>query len=144
MPPLLVAIREMKQHGADYAKQIIKNAQALGKALDENGINVEAKDFGYTASHQIAVNVSDFAGGLKASIDLEKNDIIVNYNMLPGDTDPRNPSGLRIGTPEMTRFGMKEGDMGELAVLIAEAIKGKNVKEKVNQLRARFTELKYC
>ena len=144
LPPLLVAIREMKQHGADYAKQIIKNAQALGKALDENGINVEAKNFGYTASHQIAVNVSDFAGGLKAAIDLEKNDIIVNYNMLPGDTDPRNPSGLRIGTPEMTRFGMKEGDMGELAVLIAEAIKGKNVKEKVNQLRARFTELKYC
>jgi len=32
--------------------------------------------------------------------------LIVNYNMLPGDQDPRQPSGLRIGVQEMTRFGM--------------------------------------
>lgn len=144
LPALLVAVREMKQHGKDYAKQIIKNAQALGKALDGNGINVEAKDFGYTASHQIAVNTANFSGGLQAAIDLEKNDIIVNYNMLPGDTDPKNPSGLRIGTSEMTRFGMKENEMLELAVLMADAIKGKNVKDKVHELRGRFTELQYC
>lgn len=144
LPALLVAVREMKEHGAAYAKQIISNAKALGKALDECGINVEAKDFGYTASHQIAVNVSNFSGGLKAAIDLEKNDIITNYNMLPGDTDPKNPSGLRIGTSEMTRFGMKEPQMQELAALIADAIKGKDVKDKVHALRGQYTELQYC
>ena len=144
LPALLVTVREMKEHGAAYAKQIIKNAQALGKALDENGINVEAKEFGYTASHQLAVNVSNFSGGLQAALDLEKNDIIVNYNMLPGDKDPKNPSGLRIGTSEMTRFGMKETQMQELAQLMAEAIKGKDVKEKVHALRNNFKELQYC
>ncbi len=144
LPALLVAVREMKAFGQAYASQIIKNAQALGKALDECGISVEAKEFGYTQSHQIAVNVSNIKGGLQAAIDLEKNDIICNYNMLPGDTDPKNPSGLRIGTAEMTRFGMKEADMQELAVLMADAIKGKDVKEKVHSLRNRFTELQYC
>jgi glycine hydroxymethyltransferase len=63
--------------------------------------------------------------------------------MLPGDTDAQNPSGLRIGTPEMTRFGMKEKDFAELGELMAEAIKGKGVKDKVNQLRARFLEMQY-
>ncbi len=105
---------------------------------------MEAREFGYTSSHQIAVNVSNFSGGLQAAIDLEKNDIIVNYNMLPGDTDPKNPSGLRIGTSEMTRFGMKEKEMQELAVLLAAAIKGKDVKDKVHRLRNNFVMLQYC
>ncbi|HVB61800.1 MAG TPA: glycine hydroxymethyltransferase, partial [Ktedonobacteraceae bacterium] len=67
----------------------------------------------------------------------------VNYNMLPGDADPRNPSGLRIGVPEMTRFGMDEQAMGELAQLMHDAIEGKNVKASVNALRGRFIEMRY-
>ena len=67
-------------------------------------------------------------GGVEVAKRLEANDIIVNYNMVPGDTDPRNPSGLRIGVPEMTRFGMDERAMGELAQLIHDAIHGENVK----------------
>ncbi len=144
IPALLITVREMKQFAQEYTKQIVQNAQTLGKTLEENGITVEAKDFGYTKSHQIAVNVANFKGGLQAALDLEENDIIVNYNMLPGDTNPKHPSGLRIGTPEMTRFGMKEAQMEELAVLIAEAIKGKKVKEQVQQLRSHFVELQYC
>jgi glycine hydroxymethyltransferase len=143
LPALLVAVREMKTHGRTYAAQICKNAVALAKALEVCGITVEAKEFGYTRSHQIAVNVSPFGGGVKAALALEANDIICNYNMLPGDTDPMNPSGLRIGTPEMTRFGMKERDFGELGELMAEAIKGKKIKSKVNQLRGRFIEMLY-
>jgi len=104
---------------------------------------VEAKEFGYTRSHQIAVNVSAFGGGVKAALALEANDIICNYNMLPGDSDPMNPSGLRLGTPEMTRFGMKEEDFSGLGELMAEAINGKTVKDKVNQLRARFTDMQF-
>jgi glycine hydroxymethyltransferase len=63
--------------------------------------------------------------------------------MLPGDTDPMNPSGLRIGTPEMTRFGMKEKDFEVLGELMAAAIKGQTVKDKVNQLRGQFLEMEY-
>lgn len=143
LPALLVSIREMKKYGRDYARQIVRNAQALGSSLDELGTPVEARDFGYTKSHTIAVDVSQWGGGVEVAKRLEANDIIVNYNMIPGDADPRNPSGLRIGVPEMTRFGMDERAMGELAQLIHDAIREKNVKDQVHALRARFLEMKY-
>jgi glycine hydroxymethyltransferase len=143
LPGLLVSIREMKQYGQAYATQIVRNAQALGHSLDELGTPVEAREFGYTQSHMIAVNVAAWGGGVEVAQRLEQNDIIVNYNMLPGDSDPRNPTGLRVGVPEMTRFGMDERAMGEVAQLIHDAIRGKNVKEQVNALRGRYTEMKY-
>jgi glycine hydroxymethyltransferase len=140
---LVVAIREMKVHGRAYAGQIVRNAQALGRALSDAGIPVAAKELGFTRSHQIAVDVSSFGGGVAVALRLEEQDIIVNYNMLPGDQDPRNPSGLRVGVQEMTRFGMKEAEMGELAALMADAIRGQQVKEAVNRLRGRFPEMQY-
>ncbi|MDQ6661220.1 MAG: serine hydroxymethyltransferase [Chloroflexota bacterium] len=143
LPALIVATREMKKYGHEYAAQIVRNAQALGRSLDELGTPVEARDFGYTKSHMIAVNVSEWGGGVEVAKRLEANDIIVNYNMVPGDTDPRNPSGLRIGVPEMTRFGMDERTMSELAQLIHDAIRRKDVKEQVHALRGRYTEMKY-
>jgi len=143
LPALVVATREMQKYGREYATQIVRNAQALGRNLDELGTPVEARDFGYTKSHMIAVNVSQWGGGVEVAKRLEVNDIIVNYNMVPGDADPRNPSGLRIGVPEMTRFGMDERAMGELAQLIHDAIREKNVKEQVHPLRRRFVEMKY-
>ena len=44
----------------------------------------------------------------------------------------------------MTRFGMDERAMGELAQLIHDAILGKDVKSQVHDLRGRFTEMKYA
>jgi glycine hydroxymethyltransferase len=143
LPALLVAVREMKAHGRDYAAQTVANAQALGRALDGEGIAVEARDFGYTQSHQIAVNVAAQGGGVAVARRLEDNDIIVNYNLLPRDHDARNPAGLRIGVQEMTRYGMKEPAMQRLAELIAAAVKGRNVKQDVNRLRAEYPELEY-
>lgn len=143
LPALLVATREMKQYGRDYASQIVRNAQALGRSLDELGTPVEAREFGYTRSHMIAVNVAQWGGGVEVAKRLEENDIILNYNMLPGDADPRNPSGLRIGVPEMTRFGMDERAMGELAQLLHDGVRGKNVKAQVNALRSRYVEMKF-
>jgi glycine hydroxymethyltransferase len=143
LPALLVAIREMRQHATAYAAQIVRNAQALGRALEDDGIGVEARDFGYTQSHQIAVNVSTYGGGVAVAQRLEANDIIVNYNMLPWDTDPRNPSGLRLGVQEMTRYGMQEEAMQRLASLLSDAIKGKQVREQIHALRAEFSTLQY-
>lgn len=143
IPAMVVATREMAAHGEAYAAQIVRNAQALGAAVQAAGVRVEAAEFGFTQSHQIAVNVSAHGSGVKVSQILEANDIITNYQVLPGDTDPRNPSGLRIGVQEMTRFGMKEAEMGELGQLMADAIRGKDVKAGVNALRARFSELQY-
>jgi glycine hydroxymethyltransferase len=143
LPGLLVSIREMQAHARAYAAQIVANAQALGQALDTAGIAVEARDFGFTQSHQIAVNVAAYGAGVAVARRLEENDVIVNYNLLPRDTDARNPSGLRIGVQEMTRYGMKESEMQRLAALIEAAIKGSNVKPDVNKLRGEFPELHY-
>lgn len=143
LPALLVAVREMRQHAVAYATQIVHNAKALGQALDDEGIRVEAGDFGYTMSHQIAINVAAHGGGVAVAQRLEANDIIVNYNLLPDDTEPRNPSGLRLGVQEMTRYGMREGDVQRLAGLIADAIKGKHVTDAVHTLRAAFGTVHY-
>ncbi len=144
LPALLVAIREMQQHASTYAAQIVRNAKALGQALDDEGMQVEGRDFGFTESHQIAVNISVHGGGVAVAQRLEASDIIVNYNMLPLDTNPRNPSGLRLGVQEMTRYGMREDDMQRLALLISDASKGKQVQEAVNALRAEFQTLHYA
>ncbi len=143
LPALVIAIREMRAHGKEYARATIANAQALGRALAEQGVPVEARDFGYTQSHQIAVNVAGFGGGVAAAKQLEANNIIVNYNLLPGDTDPKAPSGLRVGVPEMTRFGMTTETMGEVATLIADALKGRDVRDAAILLRRRYQRLQY-
>jgi len=143
LPALIAAAREMQAHGPAYAAQTVANAQALGKALDEQGIPVQAREFGYTQSHQIAANVSAFGGGVEVARRLEQSDIIVNYNMLPGDRDPRNPSGLRIGAQEMTRFGMRGAEMGQIAEYMAAAIRGRRVKAEVNAFRGKHVEMQY-
>ena len=135
----------MKVHGKNYAADIIRNAQALGSALDTAGVPVEAKEFGFTQSHQIAINVSSFGPGKEIARRLAESNIICNYNMLPGDQDPRNPSGLRIGVQEMTRCGMGPEQMRELAELMTAVIaKQKSVTNEIIQLRSRFSEVRYC
>ena len=144
IPGLLVAIREMKAFGQAYARQIVSNAKALGRAFSENQIHVEAEEFGFTESHQIALKVSKNGSAKEIARQLSENNIIVNYNLLPGDQDPKNPTGLRIGVQELTHFGMKEREMEEVAALISAVLKGKKVKEEVTQLRSRFQEIQYA
>ncbi len=144
LPALVVATREMQAYGKEYARATIANAQAFAKALDDAGVPVEAREFGYTRSHQVAVNVSQFGGGVEAAKRLESMNIICNYNLLPGDTDPKAPSGLRLGVQEMTRFGMGPDAMGEMATLMADALKGHDVREAVIALRNRYQDLSYC
>ena len=145
LPGLLITIREMAEYGKKYAAQTVKNAKAFGRALSDEGVHVEAREFGFTASHQLALNVTNFGIAKDIARSLaEKNNIITNYNLLPGDKDARNPSGLRIGVQEMTRYGMKENEMGELASLFRAGLEGKNVKEEITMLRRRFTKVEYC
>ena len=135
----------MAEYGYHYASQTVTNARVFGQALADEGVNVEAKEFGFTESHQLALNVIDFGDAKTIARSLaEQNNIITNYNLLPGDKDPNNPSGLRIGVQEMTRFGMKETDMQELAALMKAGLEGKVVKDQVLQLRSRFTEVHYA
>ena len=137
---------EVMEFGEQYSDDTIKNAKALASAMDQLGFDVQAKEFGYTESHQVAVNVKVLNGGEKASRTLEINDIVLNMNMLPHE--PLNahdhPEGIRIGVQEMTRFGMGEDEMVRIAELIKEClIDRKSVKEEVNRFRSEYQEVKY-
>jgi glycine hydroxymethyltransferase len=103
---------------------------------------------GFTRSHAIALDVSAFGGGKECAQLLEDANIICNKNMLPHDTSAVKPSGLRFGTQELTRVGMKESEMKEVAELVARVVKKKEdpkkVKEGVRALKKDFTSIKYC
>lgn len=107
-----------------YAKNVIKNAQALSKALQDHGWRVIT---GGTDSHLLLVDT--WANGVgvsgKAASDaLEKAGIIVNMNTIP--QDPRgvmDPSGIRLGTAAETTRGKKEKDMKEIASKIDKVLR---------------------
>jgi glycine hydroxymethyltransferase len=143
---LALATSEVMEYGRQYAEDVITNAKAMARSLDTLGFDVEAKDFDYTESHQVAVNVSKQGGGEKVSRTLETNDIILNMNMLPHEALSRHdhPDGIRLGVQEMTRFGMGPAEMEAIATLMKDCIiDNKEVRSEVRALRSRFTEVKY-
>lgn len=149
MPALYGALREMQTFGKDYAGQIVKNAQALARELDSLGFNVLAKERGFTRSHQVLVNCGQPGSGGVAAAALERANIILNKNIIPGDgIDPRNPRGIRIGVQEMTRYGMKEDEMKQIAEFIKRVVLDKENPETVGKevaaFRAGFQGVKYC
>jgi len=142
---LLLATYEMNAYGPDYQKQVIANAKAFALALKERGLQVEGDpDVSYTETHQVILRAG-YAQGIEVADRLERNNIIVNYQALPDDEAFTASSGLRMGVQEMTRFGMKEADFGELADYMAEVMLGeKDVSHKVSSFRERFTKMQYC
>ena len=149
LPPLAIVCEEMQKFGKSYAKQIIKNAKAFAVELDKKGFEVLGKKLGYTESHQILVDLSEFGKGLKNAQILEEADIITNKNLIHGDEVDfaSNPSGLRLGVQEMTHFGMKEPEFKIVAEFFERLIiKGEapdKIKSDVNELRSRFSKVKY-
>lgn len=147
---LAVALAEMKQFGRAYARQTVKNAQALAAYMDEAGFRILCKDLGYTRSHQVAVDVSKIGGGETIAKKLEKANIIANKNLFPWDhvngTD--NPSGIRLGTQELTRLGMKEPEMKEVARLLKRVAIDREEPEKVKKdvilLKSQYQTVQYC
>jgi glycine hydroxymethyltransferase len=143
-----ITAAEMLTHGEAYAHQTIRNAQALAQALHEEGFSVVAEHKGFTESHQVALDFKDFIGKWAAQT-LEKANIITNKNLLPWDPveNSDNPSGMRLGTQEMTRMGMKESDMNYIAEVFRKVILDKEdplkVKEEVTEFRKDYQQVHY-
>lgn len=142
-----IAAAEMKKFGKAYAKQIVKNAKALAQALNERGFNMLCEHKGFTESHQVVMDVSNIGHASEIAQNFESANMIVNKNLLPWDSLERtkDPSGVRIGVQEITRFGMKEGEMEQIAELMKKiALEGsdtENVKNEVVELKKNFTEI---
>jgi len=145
---LAVSLVEMMHFGEAYAAQITRNAKLLAQALYEKGFDVLCEHKGFTESHQIAINVLSYGGGAAVAEKLEKANIIINKNLLPSDKDPEKPAGIRIGVQELTRLGMKESEMMEIASLLERAVIGaedeNRIKEEVIELRTGFQHVHYC
>lgn len=141
-----ISTAEMLEFGKDYAQQIIKNAKALAQNLHELGFNVLCEDLGFTESHQVAMDVSDIGRAAELSKRLESNNIILNKNLLPWDPVNRSddPSGIRVGTQELTRRGMKESEMSEVAEYIKKvAVDNLRVKDEVTEFMSNYTKVNY-
>jgi len=147
-----VTFAEALEFGKDYAAQTIKNAKALAEELDNLGFKVLGEKKGFTQSHQAVVNVLDYGDGGKIEADLEKANIIVNRQLVPGDLKAKrhymNPGGIRLGSSEVTRLGMKESDMQQIASLIKNVVidnkDAKEVASDVLELRKNFQKTQYC
>ena len=122
----------------DWGRQVIANAQALGVALVERGLDLVT---GGTDTHLVLVDLraKDMSGRDAEELCLQAN-LVVNKNLIPGD--PRKAmetSGLRLGTPAVTTRGMKEDHMVELADAIDRLLTGgesevAGVREKISAL----------
>ena len=147
-----IAFAEALEFGKDYAAEVIKNAKSLADALNTIGFKVLGESKGFTKSHQIAVNVLDYSDGGKVESDLEKANIIVNRQLIPGDIKAgRNyfhPGGIRLGVSEITRLGMKKNEMEEIASFIKNIViekkDPKRVLSKVKHFRKNFQKVKFC
>jgi glycine hydroxymethyltransferase len=146
----VVALAEFEEYGQAYAQDTVANAKAFANALASEGFDVLAESRGYTASHQVLTRHGelDSGAGAKAARLLEDAGIITNMNMLPGDTKAMTPSGLRLGVQELTRVGMDQTQMEEVASLYARVLlKGEDpqsVKKDVKQLKSEFQIIRYC
>jgi glycine/serine hydroxymethyltransferase len=143
---LLVASYEMNYFKAKFQKQVIANARAFAKALNERGVIVEGDPAdGFTETHQVLIRVRQYGISEEIALRLEQNNIITNYQALPDDGSFVGSSGIRMGVQEMTRFGMKEKDFAELADYMADCImKNRKVGGKVKEFRQQFQEMQYC
>jgi glycine/serine hydroxymethyltransferase len=136
---LAITILEMEKFGSAYAKQIISNAQALGKAFVNLGYKVrEICPWVYTKNHQIHVFLNKGVNKDHLFERLIKNDISLNFDKLLG-----NKFFMRIGTQEVTRLGMVEKDMTTISQIIDASLKDVDVKLAVKKLLRNHKKIKY-
>jgi glycine hydroxymethyltransferase len=131
---LTYAMAEFLQFGAAYASQTVKNAVALAEALSGEGFDVIGADKGFTRSHQVLVRTSPRIRGDAAAKTLDLANIVCNKMEL------EKADGLRIGVSEVTRVGMRESEMREVARFIGDVLIREKDPSKVVQGVRRFTE----
>jgi glycine hydroxymethyltransferase len=147
---LALAAAEAIEYGAAFMAQIVRNAKALAAALDARGLPMLGRHKGFTETHQAIADARNVGRGLDAARRLERANIIVNKNLIPDDkpADWDYPGGLRMGTIEVTRLGMREREMEAIAELIARVLLEREEPEQVKPaalaLRREFQTLYYC
>ncbi len=116
-----------------YAKQIVKNAQALAEKLLEYDFKLTT---GGTDNHLILIDLRNKkVRGKKVAKALDRARIVTNYNTVPSDpAPPADPSGLRLGTPAITTRGMKEPEAEQIATFINKVVENIDNESVIEQV----------
>lgn len=123
-----VTLAEMEHFGSDYAKQVIANSKALGKALSEEGVKVLYKELDYSESHTLLIEHPQAEGMVTL---LDRAGILTNACQLPWDKQG-STTGLRIGTQVLTRKGYTQEKMAEVANIISQILIHKKQPEVIH------------
>lgn len=142
---LAISMLDWREHGTAYAQAMIELSQALAEALAAKGVPVFKTPNGYTNSHQFAVEAAQFGGGQAASKTLRKAGFLACGIGLPIAEVPGDMNGLRIGTPELVRWGVTTQDAPALAELIHAGLTGdpEAVAPRTQEMRRRFDTLHF-
>ncbi len=125
----------LKPEYTDYCKQIILNAKALAKALQNRGFDIVS---GGTENHLILVDLRNKGiDGDTLSKALNSVNIETNKNTIPFDTaSPFKPNGIRLGTPAVTTLGLKEQDMENISEFIAQVAQNIDRSNQLDQIKS--------
>ncbi len=140
---LAVTMLDWKERGTAYAKEMIAMSKALSKALDALGVPVFSGAEGFTNSHQFAVLAAPYGGGQAASKALRKCGFLACGIGLPVEPIEGDMNGLRIGTPELVRWGMTSDDAERLANLIKLGLAGEDILSGVSEWRSEFDKVHF-
>jgi glycine hydroxymethyltransferase len=144
---LAIALLDWRTYGPAYAQAMRETAQSLAHELSRRGLDLYAADDGATHSHQFALLAARWGGGQAAAKLLRRANILTSGIGLPVAPVEGDLNGLRMGAPEITRWGMAPEHMPELAGLIARVLVGNEAAEAVARdvqvFRRRFRTLKF-
>ncbi|WP_119390065.1 serine hydroxymethyltransferase [Taklimakanibacter lacteus] len=143
---LAITLLDWREFGTDYARMMVDTAAALADALARLGVPVFRTSQGFTQSHQFALRARGFGGGQAVSAKLREANILACGIGLPEAPVEGDMNGLRFGTPEIVRWGMRPEHMPELAGLIAEALSANDAASlapRVASFRMRFDKLAF-
>lgn len=143
---LAITLLDWREFGQSYAAKMVATAQALADALAAEGLAVYRTSKGFTQSHQFALDAVPFGGGQAAARKLRRAGFLACGIGLPGKQIDGDMNGLRMGTPELVRWGLTEADMPKLASLIAEGLRANDpeaVAPRTAAFRQQFTDLHY-
>ena len=130
----------MTQEFRDYAHQVVANARALARALQERGYRIVS---GGTDSHIVLVDLrSKGVTGKRAQEVLEQAGVVTNMNRIPFDPlGPTVTSGIRLGSSAMTTRGFREPEMEETADIIDAVLSHPSDEKILQEARCRVREL---
>lgn len=144
---LAIALLDWKVHGAAYAKTMRETARTLAAELADHQVPVFRAPRGFTESHQFAIDASRHGGGQALARTLRRANLLSCGIGLPRPEIDGDVNGLRIGTPEIVRWGMGPEHMAELAELMARVLvrelPPESVAPDVQAFRQRFQTLHF-